>query len=1133
MRKLCKLLVVVVMIMTAMAAWAATTFEAGALKYEVYDETKRLVTCTGLSAAGQAQTTVSLNIPGTVTYNGTTYRVFRIGEGAFANTANTSDRVYLGWGVKLILADAFKNCTAVQSVRLPSSVQWVGNGAFVGCSNLTAVNYSSYNTYPYMNSSAWDNKGEGITLYLPRHSLMDASNFTSTNFTVDKTRNTICDFSYAGALWCVPELTSGEDYGPDTQFEAYLVDGSSALNSISLDSSSAAIPGLGFTFVFKKIVDRALAYFDNYTTIDLDKATEMEYIGFNAFFNCTGLTTLKIPRSVTQMSLPSSITGCYSLASVEINSENQTYATYEGAVYNKALTELYRVPEGKAGWMKYPSTLLEVGAASHQSCSQITGCDLPYGVKTINASAFNGTSSLVLARIPSSVTTMSNSRVFCASNPNLSIFCNIKNPPTVTVGNYFFDNSNMLLYIPYDTQSSYSDAGWTGFASINESSIQAYDFNGGNNLCYTVTSTESTTINGTTYDGRVKLVCAASTAESNHSSYNIPASVTNNGKTYAVTMIGEDAFNNITTDFTVTGCANVDTIGDFAFQNQPVTRYAFTHYLKYIGNNAFDGAGLTGTVALPYGVESIARYAFANGKYKRLVIPSSVGTIYGSFCNNTTTLKELVLNLSQYNCYHYAIWNLGTVPDNCYIRVPVGLVEHYRQNEALSSRAHRITAGAYDFVFNNYYDYNDAYFSILSTAPITYNGAPYDGTAKYVYHPNIREEYGSEKFVFERSEVDRTVVDDERNYLITEIGDSCLSGSFFTIYTELPPALTRIGDYAFYDTDLSEYNLSLPGGVTYIGDFAFRDDSLAVNNLSLPDGLTYIGKGAFYNTRLTGEIKIPSSVTTVGDFAFAYSPLSSLYFSGDMPDTFGKYIWAGPNLPNVWVPNKYAYRYNNAIRDNWTSPSQYMSALNVYINPSHSTQMFSSVIPTDLVGSGITAYYASRYDPNNPTQQLTLTPAEQVDFSTGLLLTDLVPGQEYRISRYDGDLDFMSNWLTGTPGYAMNLYDIGAFYWDAAATPPHFVQPTPDSYSDYGEAYIQVREAPDEIYTSLWPKPTLSCGDVNGDGTVDVSDVNIVINIMLGKANASDYPGNADCNGDGKVDVSDVNIIINIMLGKA
>ncbi len=58
-------------------------------------------------------------------------------------------------------------------------------------------------------------------------------------------------------------------------------------------------------------------------------------------------------------------------------------------------------------------------------------------------------------------------------------------------------------------------------------------------------------------------------------------------------------------------------------------------------------------------------------------------------------------------------------------------------------------------------------------------------------------------------------------------------------------------------------------------------------------------------------------------------------------------------------------------------------------------------------------------------------------------------------------------------------------------------------------------------------------GDVNGDGTVDVSDVNLVINIMLGKMVASDELQVAsDVNGDGRVDVTDVNVIINIMLGK-
>ncbi len=58
-------------------------------------------------------------------------------------------------------------------------------------------------------------------------------------------------------------------------------------------------------------------------------------------------------------------------------------------------------------------------------------------------------------------------------------------------------------------------------------------------------------------------------------------------------------------------------------------------------------------------------------------------------------------------------------------------------------------------------------------------------------------------------------------------------------------------------------------------------------------------------------------------------------------------------------------------------------------------------------------------------------------------------------------------------------------------------------------------------------------GDVNGDGKVDVSDVNIVINIMLGKIVTNDeLLVTSDVTGDGSIDVSDVNAVINIMLGK-
>ena len=53
-------------------------------------------------------------------------------------------------------------------------------------------------------------------------------------------------------------------------------------------------------------------------------------------------------------------------------------------------------------------------------------------------------------------------------------------------------------------------------------------------------------------------------------------------------------------------------------------------------------------------------------------------------------------------------------------------------------------------------------------------------------------------------------------------------------------------------------------------------------------------------------------------------------------------------------------------------------------------------------------------------------------------------------------------------------------------------------------------------------------GDLNGDGVVDIADVNACIDMILGQATAT---ADADVNGDGNVDVADMNAIIDIVLG--
>ncbi len=67
------------------------------------------------------------------------------------------------------------------------------------------------------------------------------------------------------------------------------------------------------------------------------------------------------------------------------------------------------------------------------------------------------------------------------------------------------------------------------------------------------------------------------------------------------------------------------------------------------------------------------------------------------------------------------------------------------------------------------------------------------------------------------------------------------------------------------------------------------------------------------------------------------------------------------------------------------------------------------------------------------------------------------------------------------------------------------------------------------IYYNGEPGSGAVKGDINGDGIVDITDVNMVINMVLGKVDKTTV---ADLDGSGDVDITDVNLLINIMLDK-
>ena len=1100
MKKLNKLLLAVVMMVTAFAV-SAQEFSIGDLTYKVIDTSSKFVEVSNVTSTGKTKSYIE--IPGIVTYSGTNYRVYRIASLAFQNhTSLTSVRMLMG--MDIIFANAFQGCTNLTTVYLPSTLAGIRSNAFSGCSKLKTVYYNGFN-FPNLGVSFPSNSG--MTLYIP-----NASKRTPSEYKSQSGWNVFSTVSYSDACYDVYMVDGGlysvgyyDNDGPSTVRKAtlvgYNVNGNNTQSGTVYKPSASTYYPTGYVpFSIDTIGSNAFRNQTSLKTIDLTNATNLKFIDQqNTNTGVQNVTKLVLPPSNFSFNTATFINFA-SLTAFELASGSSSFAIYDGCLYNYSQSTLWRVPPAKTGAVGYPNTLSRVWSFSHGKCTKITDAYLPYGVKTVESNAFNGCSALKYIKIPSSVTSLSNSGVFYGINASAYVYVNMQNPPTITADNYFGTHSNIDLYVPYGRESAYSSAGWTGFYGVNRDA-QAYDI-GSSTFNYTITSTASTTANdGSSYGGRVKVVWGPYTRSlSAGTAVDIPASVSAFGKTFAVTKIGEDAFNNNSNNFTVTGCVNVDTVGAYAFQNQPITAYAFTHKLKRIDTRAFDGSGLTGTVQIPYGVREVGMYASSNGKYERIVVPSGISSFCDMWCN-TSTLKEIVYNTSWH--YSYDGWEFTGVPSNCYIRVPTGYVQHYKNNSKFSGRTSYVTAGAYDFSYSN--NHGKYLLTILSTSSTTYGGTTYAGKAKYVYHPNIQNSTETGDYGFATYEEDRTVSGDIRKYLITEIGDSLLYGSKYT-------------------------GGNIPAAVTRIGQSAFRNCEYKVNNLTLPSGLTFIGHDAFYQSKITGEVKVPSTVTTLEGWALCASTLSSIYFPDMAVPTMGSTVWSS-SIGKVWVPNNRASQYLSTA-NGWGST--YGQKLNVWIKPNATTQMFSSVVPVNMSGSNINAYYASNYDKSQTGKEVTLTKANQAPENTGLLLVDLTANQEYRISRPSSSVSApMTNYFIGNPSSTVNVnaQTVG-YYWNPSSK--KFIDPTTTYNLSVGMAYLKLSSSEasgkSEVYTNLYPKTNQGgSGDINGDGQTDITDVNAAIDMMLGRRA---FNSALDMDGNGSVDITDVNKLINKMLGK-
>jgi hypothetical protein len=224
------------------------------------------------------------------------------------------------------------------------------------------------------------------------------------------------------------------------------------ITSVALPSSLTAIR------------DQAFYFCSSITSVNLPAG--LSSIGGQAFFSCASLASVSIPASVTSIGYLAF--QCGALASIAVDPSNPCYASdSSGVLFDKAETTLIQAPETLSGSYVIPSTVVSVADYAFDAAMRMTSVTIPPSVTSIGQSAFYR-AGITSVTIPGSVASIGYYAFwYCTSLA--SVVEQATTPPSLPAGSYAFSNgpSSLSIQVPSASLQAYKSAvGWSDYAGM-------------------------------------------------------------------------------------------------------------------------------------------------------------------------------------------------------------------------------------------------------------------------------------------------------------------------------------------------------------------------------------------------------------------------------------------------------------------------------------------------------------------------------------------------------------------------------------------------------------------------------------------------------------------------------------------